>query len=295
MKLGKWTDTARNALSLAVFSPREFWNRLITRLLPSKSGEIVLDGIRFQIDIDLDPSMKAMYHRVYEVKVVSLLRKYLREGDIFVDVGANLGYISARALGLVGKTGEVHAFEPVPRFYERLQMVQQSNPDYHLYTNSTALGESEALATIAVTNLRNIGWNTMVPGYMRQDTIAEEIEIPITRLDSYLFDKGIANVRLIKIDTEGYELPVVKGVRQYLRNSTQLPVFIIEVAPTAYPYLDASPRDIFELMSAFGYEAYSADLSGRVDVLSLKVTTNVVFLPRSEQSKVSHRMADHRC
>ena len=61
--------------------------------------------------------------------------KYLKEGDTFIDIGANVGYISVFAMGLVGKTGSVHSFEPVPQYFNRLKIIKEDNPGYNFYLN----------------------------------------------------------------------------------------------------------------------------------------------------------------
>jgi len=104
-------------------------------------------------------------------------------GDVFVDVGANIGYISAIALGLVGQSGVVHSFEPVPDYFMRLKNIPAANRGYRHIVNQCALGERDGSAKIAVTNTSNIGWNTMVPKFMSAETTKEKIEVPVKRLD----------------------------------------------------------------------------------------------------------------
>lgn len=267
------------AFWLAAKEPRLFYQHCKPYITtPPLKSCILMNSIRFQIDLDIDPVMERMYYGLYEIEITSLLRKYLRQGDIFIDVGANVGYISAFGLGLVGKTGEVHAFEPVPRFFKRFLKIQEDNPDYHIYANNVALGEDEGVFSIAVTNLKNIGWNTMVSDYMSEQTTGDRIDVPVIRLDNYLLSKKVQNIRLIKIDTEGYEFPVLKGISEYLRNSKELPIIITEVAPDAYPLLHLSLKDFQEFMRGFGYVAYTVDNKRPIDLSMLRKTTNVIFM-----------------
>ena len=267
------------AFRLAVMEPRTLYRYCKCYLISTPPKCILMvNGVRFQIDTDLDSAIIKMYHGLYQREIVSLLKIYLRQGDTFLDVGANIGYISAIGLSLVGKTGEVHSFEPVPRFFKRLLMLQEDNPEYHIYTNNIALGDDEGVSRIAVTNLKNIGWNTMVPGLMSDETTGETIEVPVVKLDTYLRSNNIQNIRLIKIDSEGYEFPVIKGISEYLRNSKQFPIFIIEIAPTAYSLLNLSLKDFQELMRGLGYVGYTLDGKRPIDVSRLRITTDVLFL-----------------
>jgi len=246
-RMNRWVRKSQKALRLIRSNPEEFWACVKLNLHPlfysPKEAEILLNNIRFQIVFDLDPVMKNMYYGLYETEITSLLKKYLQEGDTFIDVGANVGYLSAFALGLVGKTGEVHAFEPVPRYFERLKNIQRDNAGYNFFMNNFAAGENEGISSIAVTNLKNIGWNTIVPDFMDKNTIKEKIEVPVKRLDNYLSSNGIDNLRLIKIDTEGYEFPIFKGFQQYLCRAKRLPIIIVEICPAAYPMLNLSVED----------------------------------------------------
>lgn len=279
--MAQFMERVRKALTLLFTDPPNFWRRIKPYALKAKSGRIQINGINFNIDLELDAVMRSMYFGSYQFEITRLLKRFLRDGDTFIDVGANIGYISAFALGLVGKAGEVHSFEPVPQYLEKLQKIQKDNPAYRHHINGVALGENEGAAIISVTNLKNIGWNTMVPGLMSKDTIKEEIGITVSTLDRYLSQRNIQRLRFVKIDTEGYEFPVIKGFQQYLRSTKELPILVIEVAPTAYPGLKSSLAEFSDFMKNLGYIAWSIDLANLVEVKKLKETTDVVFLPRS--------------
>lgn len=153
------------------------------RPLPKSPVKKKVNGILFEFDFDYDPTVKAMYHGTYELSTVAAMQTFLKRGDTFIDVGANIGYLSVIALGLVGKEGQVHSFEPVPAYCEKLRRVAQENREYRLAVNQCALGEKEGTAEIAVTRLANIGWNTMVPSFMDEQARKETLTIDVYRLD----------------------------------------------------------------------------------------------------------------
>lgn len=277
----RFIKRALRAASLLATNPHSFWLRIKPYMLRAESRIIQVNGINFNIDLKLDPAMRHMYFGTYQTEITDPLKRFLRDGDVFIDVGANVGYISAFGLGLVGKAGEVHSFEPVPQYFIRLQNIQKDNPHYHIHLNGVALAENEGTATIAVTNLKNIGWNTMVPDFMSEDTVEEEVDINVTTLDRYLSQNNVRGLRFVKIDTEGYEFPVMKGFQQYLRTAKELPIIVIEVAPAAYPKLGVSLSEFSEFMENLGYVARSVNLINDVEVEKLEKTTDVAFLPRS--------------
>jgi FkbM family methyltransferase len=276
------SQTLRHALVLFSENPLMAFRKAAVRLLPDPSGTRILklNGVAFPCDFSFDPAVKEMYYGTYEQQIVGLLHEFLKDGDLFLDVGANIGYLTAVASGLVGPRGAVHSFEPVPRYVERLRMLQPLNPGRAMHINQCALGDQAGTARIDVTNLPNIGWNTMVPNYMPAETRSATVEVPVRRLDDYLLEHTITAIGLIKIDTEGYELPVLKGMTAYFQNASGRPPIICEIAPAAYPLLGTSLAELEALMKGFGYRSYSADRHrSPLPLTSVQDTTNVLFLP----------------
>jgi FkbM family methyltransferase len=250
------------------------------RTLPVRPVFQEVDGVVFQLDFTLGPTMAAIYRGSYQLEVIRAMKRFIAKGSTFIDVGANIGYLSAIGLRTVGPGGEVHCFEPVPQYRKQLDRLADSNPSYRLVVNGCALGESETNAKIWVTRSDNIGWNTMVPGLMAPDE-ADVIETKVQRLDEYIRDRRVRNISLIKIDCEGFEFPILRGLRGFFESSDNLPPIICEVAPCAYSYLGDTLQDLEGYMNEFGYVALDIkDYSTVVDLRSLSGTTDVVFLGR---------------
>lgn len=271
----------------------EFWTRLKRYFVkPSapRSGITRVNGIRFEIDLELDPGMQAMFRGEYERELTLLLEKLLKPGDTFIDVGANVGYITAYSLGLVGTRGAVHSFEPVPQYFQRLQQLQKLNPDYRLIVTPCALGSEPGRAEIAVTNLKNIGWNTMVKGFMPQETVKETISVPIRTLDEYLAGSGELKPAVIKIDTEGYEFPVLKGFQQSLRSLAVRPILIIEVAPGAFSLLNSSLSEFAGFFREMKYVPFNLSCTSPIDLERMDQTTDVIFLPKEREDEILARV-----
>jgi len=239
-----------------------------------------MDGVLFEFDFAYDSAIRMMYCGIYEKETVEVMKRFLSKGDTFIDIGANIGYLSAIALGLVGKAGEVHSFEPVPRYFIRLKKMALLNKEYRIKINQYALGNTLAVKPLAVTNVANIGWNTMVPGFMSKETVKETIEIPVLRLDDYIKEKALEGISLVKIDTEGFEFPVLKGLSGYFESTQHRPVIICEVVPAAYPLLGYSLQQLTEYMKNYNYEAVDAsDVNMKRDITKLETSTNVIFMP----------------
>ncbi len=281
MKRTKWYTHKKNyekLLFLLTNNPELLLKKFYAKIRKSPFHKKI-NGIMFEFDFNYDSAMKEMYCGTYENETVVTMKKFLNRGDTFVDVGANIGYLSAIAMGLVGKNGCVHSFEPVPKYFHRLRNIATTNKEYRICINNAALGDRQGTAKISVTSIPNIGWNTMVSGFMSNETIKETIEVPVYRLDSYLREKAIDKISLIKIDTEGFEFPVLKGLSNYFENTNHRPVIICEIAPAACSVQGYTLAQVSEYMKKYGYHAFSlADYDVEIDITTIKNTTNVVFM-----------------
>ena len=129
----------------------------------------------------------------------------------------------------------------------------------------------------------------MVPGMLRGEVRARHV-VPVQRLDHYLAQRGVALVSLIKIDAEGFELPILRGASSFLDTTRLLPPILCEVAPGAYPLLGSSVADLFDYMARYGYAALDVEREARpVRAESLAGTTNVLFLPAVSSDRARRR------
>ena len=271
------------AISLLFNSPVLFFNKLIFKIksffpIPSYPVRKRINGINFEFDFTYDPAIRYMYLEIYEMPVVKIMKKILRKGDAFIDVGANIGYLSAIGAGLVGITGQVHSFEPVPKYFQKLEKLSELNPNYKIKANNYALGEKEDVAQINLTNFANIGHNTMVPGFMKPELRKESISIPVKRLDNYIKEQNLANITLIKIDVEGFEFPVLKGLKNCLINSEFRPVIVCEINPEVCSLMNYHLTDLFDYMKDFGYSSFDMN-NQRINWSDIKELPNILFIP----------------
>lgn len=132
----------------------------------------------------------------------------------FLDVGANKGMW---ALWMAKRGYEVHAFEPNPLTFDILRRRSRHFPT--ITPHNCALGEKQGTALLHIHH--QSGHDSLVRMY--EDYAGLKMRVPVKTLDDYHF----SNVGLIKIDTEGYELPILNGaIKTICRNSPRL---IIEV------------------------------------------------------------------
>jgi FkbM family methyltransferase len=160
----------------------------------------------------------------YEAGTISVLQNYLHKGDIFLDVGANIGAISCVASRLVGDEGSVYAAEPNPKNYKMLNANIRLNKLKNVYPFQTALGSIEAVAQLYNKNEKDSGMASLIRD---EKAIGRGIEVTVTSIDKLLEENQMRIPDFIKIDVEGYELEVLKGATGLLQ-SLNAPTLCIE-------------------------------------------------------------------
>ena len=129
----------------------------------------------------------------------------LGKGDHVVDVGANIGHLTLQAKHLVGPRGRVYAFEVNPRTFRFLEANVALNRVEHVYLYPNAVSNTSGFASIDAsrgddqTFIREIGHRDGITTVLLDDVIPKDLPI-----------------KLLKIDTEGHELPVLQGARSTL-------------------------------------------------------------------------------
>ncbi len=198
---------------------------------------------------------RAMYSGSYDIALTNLLRNELRSGDIFIDVGANVGYVSAVAASLVGRDGGVHSFEPLKPCFSRLEVLVRLNPGYDIVVNNFALGETETVARIAFSLAGDSRNATLVPGTVK----AESDTVPVRRLDRYISAtiRRPERIRLIKVDVEGFEFPVLLGLSEFFEGTPFRPLIVCEIKPWELPKLNYTVDQFDSYMKRYSYQAFS--------------------------------------
>jgi FkbM family methyltransferase len=165
------------------------------------------------------------------------------------DVGANVGLWSRSLLAAAAAAGRaadlrLHAFEPEPEAYARLARALDGTP---AVLSAAALSDRDGTSALHVVGPA-AGTNSLhlAPG----DTATAEIVRTIT-LDSYAARSGVPRFELVKIDTEGHDLTVLRGARSLLAEH-RIAVVQFEYNHR-WVFARAFLRDAFEFLADLGY------------------------------------------
>ncbi len=181
-----------------------------------------------------------------EMEDMAFVLHALRPGDLFLDVGTNIGSYTVLAAGAVG--ANVIAVEPVPSTFNSLRFnVRLNNIDHRVNCLNIGLGETEG--ELRFTAGRDCTNHVLTPG-----ETGESVLVQVKSLDNVCSERTPA---VIKIDVEGYEQAVISGGKRTLAND-QLHAVIMETngCGQRYGWDDGS---LIEKMRNFGFLTFSYD------------------------------------
>jgi FkbM family methyltransferase len=162
----------------------------------------------------------ALINQGYESRFDAAMMKSLKPGMRVFDIGANVGYYTQKFADLVGETGSVHAFEPIPDSAEAIRALITTRPWILVHECAVADQPGELLmeADFGSTSPTN---KVAIGTLEKSESI---LAVPVETIDSVTARFGIPSV--IKIDVEGYEWHVIKGGRNTLQEPSLRHVFV---------------------------------------------------------------------
>lgn len=127
-------------------------------------------------------------------------------GGTFLDVGANYGLLSFGLAGRHGSTIDFHLFEPNPKLVSSIGRTRNMYPAMRCTLNAVAVSDKAGLVSFAINDSQSGASHIAVEGELG-------VEAPAITLDTYIAEKGLAGISLLKLDVEGFELPALRGAR----------------------------------------------------------------------------------
>jgi FkbM family methyltransferase len=191
---------------------------------------------------------------IWEPYETSLLLRWLRPGDVFVDVGANIGYFSLLAATVVGRGGAVFAFEPDPDNYQLLLANAKLNHlDGRITAVEAALSENDGEGRLYLST-DNLGDHQLYAGDEQRRSVA----ILLHEGSRYLAGR-LSRIDVLKVDTQGSEFQVIAGLMPLLQRLPHCPRILIELTPHALRQAGASGRALLELLDTLGQPMWIID------------------------------------
>jgi FkbM family methyltransferase len=209
----------------------------------------------------------------------------IQKGDTVIEAGANVGYFTQLFAQIIGKSGELHTFEPAPSTFTDLKRhcVQAQLPRFP-YLNCLGLSNKEGAATIHMPK-GDSGQASLIPhhiGSWGHLNTSSTHSILLTTLDAYVEQNKLQKLDFLKLDIEGAELLALEGSLRSLERFH--PLIHTEVCSHFLKDFGANVNDLIRLLENLGYDrffAYETDINNPSDLRKLteedlKQSLNVV-------------------
>ena len=197
---------------------------------------------------------------IHEKATTELFRKVIRQGDVIVDLGANIGYFTLLAARLTGSKGKIFSFEPEPKNYNYLLKNIEINNYNQVVSLQKAVSDRNGKTKLYICDYDS-GHHTInkyegIKAYSRGRPTREQfIDIETVTLDSFLEGKT-DHVDVIKMDVEGAEMLTVLGMDRTLRSNQNIKMFV-EFFPLLIEKMGSSPKEfIRKLLEDYKFSIY---------------------------------------
>ncbi len=229
------------------------YRALNQRLAPLERFTVAVLEPGFTMKLDLqDPVQRRIYfYGDYDERYeADMVRRLLERGEVFWDIGANIGYFSLLAAMALQNTGQVVAFEPGSQAYARLAENIALNPYPNIILHKLAVTDRSGEAILYLAGNTADGGATLY-GSRGEQTVEERVGA--VSLDEFCPPARLKAPDFIKIDVEGAELSVLRGGAHLLDRFR--PLLLLEMKEATLTASGTSKAEIQEFLQHYGYLA----------------------------------------
>jgi FkbM family methyltransferase len=234
-----WQYPVDDRSQLSIISRFISWQ--VYKRLTHRHWDISLvSDIKLRCYPDSSSASSVIYYGLYEHSMMSFLLSYLKEDDVFFDIGANIGVYSLLAASKI-KEGQIYCFEPIPKNYARIEENIGINHIENIQPYRLALYHSKGLTQMDLVD------HDCMASITHNSSNKNTISVPTETLNNLIVNKNL-HVTLCKLDAEGAELDILQGATHLLEKSNP-PVWL----------LDYYTKDVADFMISYGFEFYKYD------------------------------------
>ncbi len=222
--------------------------QLMTKLRDALAPTVVEAGEAAGLKLTARRADPNFARGTYERPLQVFIAKNLSAGDVFYDIGANIGFFSLIAARHVGPQGRIYSFEPVPENAAAISRSAHLNGFDTVDVFAAAVGSSDGRAELMLA--RHIGGATLASVGPPPD-LCGRIEVDLVSIDTVIAQRGLRPPSLIKIDVEGAELEALTGMVGTLR--AHRPTVLYEIDDASRAGLVRKVEALAAFWSAAGY------------------------------------------
>ena len=239
-----------------LFRPRQLLRRLNAGRRPARNGageESTVLPWGYELVYKPDEVIGSSISRtgVYDLAMSEIIHRLMDHGEVGLDVGANIGYVTSILAARAGPDGRVVSLEPHPRVFTRLEenLGRWSNRGIrHVHAKRMAASDRTGAGTLLAPPHfdHNMGLATLAVG--ETTTLDTEHPVELVRLDDLL---GATSVGVAKVDVEGHELQVFRGADALLRRQS--------IRDVVFEESGTYPTAVTKLLERHGYQIFQVD------------------------------------
>tara|TARA_B110000483_G_scaffold135066_1_gene161593 strand:- start:62 stop:823 length:762 start_codon:yes stop_codon:yes gene_type:complete len=201
---------------LSLYFVKKYYRKFIIFIttIKFKKKEIIKYYNGYKLILNLkEYTAWSYYFKDYEKNVSNFIKKILKKNSNAIDIGANLGYYSILFSSIL-KNGQVYAFEPEKRNFKKLMNNIKLNNCKNITAYNIGLSNSKSQKKLFLTTEINEGGHHILCSSSSEKTYQT---IYTNKLDNLIKNKKFFEI--VKIDVEGYELEVLKGMKNVLKKT----------------------------------------------------------------------------
>ncbi len=201
--------------------------------------------------LDTNDSLNLSILGVYGELDTKIIKKQLNENDIVIDVGANIGYYTLLSAKSVGNAGRVFAFEPEPENFKLLQKNIKVNNYKNTITENYAVSNTNGKISLFLAKNGIVGHRIY-----DSDDCSDSILVNKITLDDYFTKLNLLDkINFVKIDVEGFEFGVLKGMVKIIEKSKNLKLFV-EFNRISLEEAGFNPKEMLDFLYERNFKIY---------------------------------------
>ena len=217
-----------------------------------------IHGMRFRFKVEDSVGRHIFKHGTYEAPSTRWLIEnlVLAPGDVALDIGANIGWYSILLHKQASPGATIFAFEPDPLNFRLLSENLALNDAHQVQALERAIGETSARLKLHLYDAKNLGRHSLLP-----INHGSSIDVQAISVDGFLKQRRLRpeRVRFVKMDVEGYELFVLRGMVTLLEHS---PMILAEYSPQTMRKSGLDPASVLETFAKHGFAAHAIGATG---------------------------------
>jgi FkbM family methyltransferase len=263
-----WSRPEVQRNPLQALSKRITWR---LRWLGNSEPFVIPLGSSLKITIPKTGSGALIYYRGFsEPDTADFLQRFLRPGMVMVDIGAHIGEYTLLASHAVGRSGQVHAFEPQDPIFPILSRNVEINGLENVVLNKLAVGDQVGELEFELASEPSM---SSIRKHETLDSLTQVVKVPVTTLSAYWSDHISKKIDLVKMDVEGAEKFVFLGAAKLMElSSVEAPTWIFEYGPRAYADFNYQPTELLNLIEGYGYSIWQYSAMGHLTPFNPQAT-----------------------